>query len=117
MVTKFEDLIAWQKSRLQVSELYREFQGQPACKDFEFCRQIRAAALSVMSNIAEGFERKGNNEFRHFLSQAGSSNGELRSQLYVALDIGYLTQDRFDTLFALNGEVGRLTTALRQSLR
>ncbi len=74
-VRRFEDLIAWQKARLQMRDIHFALKRSAASRDFDFCPQIRSAALSVMSNIAEGFEWKGNNEVRHFLSIAGYSNG------------------------------------------
>lgn len=69
-----------------------------------------------MSNIAEGVERYGVNELPHFLSVAKGSCGEVRSDLYVALDVGYLTQPDFDRLYTQVDEVGRVITGLRNSL-
>jgi four helix bundle protein len=74
---------------------------------------MQRAAVSVMSNIAEGFERGKRGEFHQFLSIAKSSCAELRSQLYVALDIGYIDQHQFDCLFAHAEEVARIIGGLR----
>jgi four helix bundle protein len=71
----------------------------------------------VVSNIAEGFERGGDREFRQFLAQAKGSCGEVRAQLYIALDQGYLVQDRFDRLSALTVQIGRMLASLMSYLR
>lgn len=78
--------------------------------------QIRRAVVSVMSNIAEGFERYRPTEFRQFLSMAKASCAEVRSQLYVALDVKHLTQDDFDRLQALALDTTKIITSLRSSL-
>lgn len=80
-LTRFEDIAAWQKARLLTRRIY-EVTGKGAfSRDFELRNQIRRAAISSMSNIAEGFERDGNNEFRQFLAIAKGSAGEVKSQL------------------------------------
>ncbi len=90
-----EDLIAWQKARLLTRRIYALTGEARFGRDFGLRDQSRRAAVSVMSNIAEGFERGGAAEFRHFLLIAKGSCGEVISQLYVALDIGYLQEDQF----------------------
>ena len=85
-------------------------------KDFGLSGQIQRAAVSIMSNIAEGFERGGRGEFHQFLSTAKASCAEVRSQLYVAFDIGYLDQRRFDQLLAQAEEVARIVGGLRASV-
>lgn len=115
-IERFEDLIAWQKARELTRSIYR-ISGQGAfARDFELARQIRSAALSIMSNIAEGFERGGRGEFQHFLSTAKASCAEVRSQLYVALDVGYLDQTEFVQLLARAEEVARIIGGLRASV-
>jgi four helix bundle protein len=95
---RFEDLEVWQQSRMIAKNIYiASSQGQFA-RDFGLRDQIRRAAVSIMSNIAEGFERGTNKEFIQFLYIAKGSAGEVRSQLYVALDLGYIEKDRFDQL-------------------
>lgn len=69
---------------------------------------MRRAAVSIMSNIAEGFERDGNKEFAQFLSNAKGSTGEVQSQLYVALDAGFIGQEEFEQLYEQCAETGRL---------
>jgi four helix bundle protein len=95
---KFEDLQVWQAARTLVREIYLCTQSGSFVKDMGLRTQIQRSAISVMSNIAEGFERSGNKEFSHFLYLAKGSAGEVRSQLYPALDLGYLDQKTFTLL-------------------
>lgn len=108
--------MAWQKARLLVRDINIALRDGPATMDFRFRDQICSAALSVMSNIAEGFERGTKREFHQFLVIAGSSCGEVRSQLYAALDLGYVTDEQFRELYDLCDHTGRLCTAFRKSL-
>ena len=98
-VDKFEDLVAWQKARTLTKSIYMATCKEIFAKDFGLSGQIQRASVSIMSNIAEGFERSNPAEFHHFLVIAKASCAEVRSQLYVALDIGYLPQSEFDVLF------------------
>lgn len=77
-------------------------------RDFGLRDQIRRASVSIMSNISEGFERGGAKEFKRFLSIAKGSTGEVKAQLYVARDVGFINQEQFNTLFKLTTEVGKL---------
>jgi four helix bundle protein len=97
-VERFEDLIAWQKARALTRAIYEVTRNGDFTKDYGLSRQIQRADVSVMSNIAEGFERGARGEFHQFLSTAKASCAELRSQLYVALDAGYLDEASFDAL-------------------
>jgi len=115
-IQKFEDLIAWQKARTLTREIYKATQKGNFSKDFGLSGQIQRAAVSIMSNLAEGFERYRTREFHQFLSMAKASCAELRSQLYVALDIGYLGQDEFQKLLTEAREVGRIIGGLRSSI-
>jgi four helix bundle protein len=89
-VKNFEDLEIWKGTRVLTSEIYRLTRDSKFAKDFALRDQIRRAVMSIMSNIAEGFERGGNQEFIQFLYIAKASCGEVRSQLYVALDQSYI---------------------------
>jgi four helix bundle protein len=115
-VERFEDLVAWQKARALTRDIYQTTRQGAFAKDFGLSSQIQRAAVSVMSNIAEGFERGSRGEFHQFLSVAKASCGELRSQLYVAFDIGHLDQTRFDTLLADAQEVARIVGGLRAAV-
>src|SRR3970282_2324600 len=95
-VKNFEDLEIWKDARLLTREIYQLTREPKFSKDFALRDQIRRAAVSIMSNIAEGFERGGNQEFIQFLYVAKASCGEVRSQLYVALDQSYVTEKDCD---------------------
>ena len=107
-IVKFEDLEIWQKTRMLVRDLYRISNQNEFSKDFALRNQIRKAAISIMSNIAEGFERDGNKEFIQFLAIAKGSTGEIRSQLYIAMDQKYLSPNEFDQIKNLLMEIGRM---------
>jgi four helix bundle protein len=115
-IERFEDLIAWQKSRALTRAIYEVTRQGAFAKDFGLAGQIQRAAVSIMSNVAEGFERGGRGEFHQFLSTAKASCAELRSQLYVALDVGYLDQRKFDELLRQAEEVARIIGGLRASI-
>lgn len=116
-VSRFEALIAWQKARILTPEIYNATQQGAFAKDYGLANQIQRAAVSVMSNIAEGFERGGRGEFHQFLVIAKASCAEVRSQLYVALDIGYINQGQFNSLMELAQEVSRIVGGLRTSVK
>jgi four helix bundle protein len=118
-VKNFEDLNVWKQARRLTQEVYRLTKTETFFKDFGLRDQIRRAAISVMSNIAEGFERGGNQEFVQFLYVAKASCGEVRSQLYVVLDQGYATSNDSEKLLQLfrrlAGMISNLITYLRES--
>lgn len=89
-VEKFEDLIAWQKARVLTRQVYLATRQGAFAKDFGLSSQIQRAAVSIMSNIAEGFERGKRGEFHQFLSIAKASCAEVRAQIYIAFDVGYI---------------------------
>ncbi|PKN62241.1 MAG: four helix bundle protein [Deltaproteobacteria bacterium HGW-Deltaproteobacteria-15] len=111
-IERFEDIEAWQKARELTRQVYRYTVESLFAKDYGLRDQIRRAAVSVMSNIAEGFERGGNKEFRQFLSMAKGSAGEVKSHLYVALDAGYIDQSSFNALYACANDTSRMTGGL-----
>ena len=116
-VNQFEDLIAWQKARELVRQIYEITRTGQFSKDFSLRDQIRRSSVSVMSNIAEGFERSGRAEFHQFLVIAKGSCAEVRSQLYVALDIHYISIEQFEQAMALAEETSRILGGLRVSIQ
>jgi four helix bundle protein len=115
-VDRFEDLIAWQQARDLTRVVYHVTGAGRFAADRGLSWQIQRASVSVMANLAEGFERTGSIEFHRFAVIAKASCAEVRSLLYVALDAGYLEQPTFDQLMEQANEVARLTGALRASL-
>src|SRR5215471_17978173 len=115
-IERFEDLIAWQKSRKLTRDIYQITRAGSFAKDFGLSGQIQRAAVSIMSNIAEGFERGGQGEFHRFLSVAKASCAEVRSQLYMAFDVGHLSRAIFDELLIQAEELGRIIGGLRISV-
>ncbi len=109
---RFEDLIAWQKARALTKAIYQATRQDSFAKDSGLSGQIQRAAVSIMSNIAEGFERGNEGDYHRFLNIAKASCGEVRSQLYVAFDIGYLTQPDFERLITQAAEVSRVISGL-----
>jgi four helix bundle protein len=97
-VARFEDLEVWKAARELVRRLYEATSRGALSRDFGLRSQIQRAGISVMSNIAEGFERGGDKEFFQFLAQAKGSCGEVRSRLYAALDQGYLNAEQLDSI-------------------
>jgi len=116
-VERFEDLQAWVKARELVNGVYRLCRDSGLAKDFGLRDQLQRAAVSVMSNIAEGFERTGVAEKSHFYNIARASCGEVRSLLYVVEDIFQETQADVHRLRELNSDTGRLLSGLMASTR
>jgi four helix bundle protein len=115
-IEKFEDFIAWQKARSLTREIYKVTNLPAFSRDFGLKDQIRRSAVSIMSNIAEGFERGRASEFHQFLSIAKGSCAELRSQLYVAVDADYMPETRFEQIMSMATEVGNVVGGLRLSV-
>lgn len=113
---RFEDLIAWQKARLLTREVYRITQCREFKADKALAVQMQRAAVSVMSNIAEGFERNNHGDFRRFLVIAKASCGEVRSQLYVARDVDLITDEEFRQISHRATEVSRIIGGLINSV-
>ena len=116
-IKRFEDLEAWKVSREITKTIYTITSNEKFFRDFGLRDQIRRASVSVMSNIAEGFERDGNKEFLNFLSIAKGSSGEVRSQLYVALDQNYISENEFDLTYGRSVENSRILSGLISYLK
>lgn len=114
---RFEEIEAWKLARELTRQIYEITSRGAFAIDFGLRDQIRRASVSVMSNIAEGFERDGNKEFCSFLSIAKASAAEVRSQLYVALDQGYISEDQFHSINSAAAENGRVINGLMKYLR
>jgi four helix bundle protein len=118
-VKYFEELEIWKEARRLTGEIYRLTRNSKFSKDFGLSGQIQRAAVSIMSNIGEGFERGGNQEFVQFLYIAKGSCGEVRAQLYVAVDQGYIAEkeadDLIDSLKRLSVMISNLIDYLKRS--
>jgi four helix bundle protein len=116
-VTRFEKIDAWKKGRDLRGAIYTCSREGAFAKDFALRDQIRCPAVSITSNIAEGFECGGNKEFIHFLADSKGSCGELRDQLYAALDEHYISADQFDSLCRQAVEISRMISGLMTYLK
>jgi four helix bundle protein len=116
-IGRFEDLIAWQKARRLTKTIYDVSNSGKFKTDFGLRDQIRRAAVSAMSNIAEGFDRAGRAEFHHFLVIAKGSCAEVRSQLYVAFDAQLISKAQFDEIIEIAEETSRIINGLRASVQ
>ncbi len=116
-VNNIEDLVTWQLARELNKDIYVNTNTPEFLKDYRFCAQIRAAVGSIMDNIAEGFEREGNKEFIQFLYIAKGSCGEVKSQLYRASDVGYITNEKFCELLSKTKDVKEKITSLIRYLK
>lgn len=112
-IEKFEDINSWQKAKELVLKTYKNFNKN---RDYSFRDQIQRAVISIMNNIAEGFERGGNKEFRYFLFIAKGSCAEYRSMLYIADELGYISKKEFDEMYNLSLEISRLISGLIKAL-
>lgn len=113
----FEDMEVWQKARKLIVTVYQVTNQAGFSKDYYLVNQIRKSAVSIISNIAEGVERDGNKELINFLYIAKGSCGELRCQLYIALDQNYLGTDQFDKLYNSAIEISRALNKLIKYLK
>lgn len=107
-IVRFEDVGSWQEGRKLCTMIYEITQHGQFSKDFGLRDQIRRAAVSVISNIAEGFDSKSNMEFHRFLIYARRSVSEVKSQLYVALDVKYIDQEKFNVIYRQADSIGKL---------
>ena len=104
---RFEEIDVWKLSRILVKEIYEVTGGKAFSRDYNLIDQIRRCAVSIPSNIAEGYERKSNAEFVRYLYIAKGSAGELRTQLYLANDLNYLNEEKFNELIKRCEEISK----------
>jgi four helix bundle protein len=107
-IIKFEDIDAWKEARILTNRIYEITKKTAFSRDFGLRDQIQRAAVSVMSNIAEGFDSQSKADFIKFLIYARGSTSEVKSQLCVALDQGYISQEEFDKTYGEASKVARL---------
>jgi len=112
-IEKFEDIVAWKKGKELTITIYRIFRK---CKDFSFKNQIERASVSIMNNIAEGFERRTNKELRSFLFIAKGSAGEVRSMLELSLELEYVSKKDFEETNSLTLEISKLLSGFIKSV-
>lgn len=112
-INGFEDIIVWQKSRDLSLTIYKLY---TFCKDYSFRDQIQRAAVSIMNNIAEGYERNGNKEFRNFLFISKGSCAEVRSMLLLSLELGYISREDFEQNYSLTVEISKMLSAFIKKL-
>ena len=111
-IERFEDIVVWQKSRELVNIVYQvTVENEGFKRDFDLKSQIRRAAISVMSNIAEGFARRSDKAFASFLHIAHGSVAEVQSQIYIALDLNYINKAGFDKIYSMSDEISRQSQA------
>lgn len=109
-ITRFEEIESWKSARELTNKVYAFTNQDGFNRDFGLRDQIRRACISIMSNIAEGFESRTDTQFINFLGMARASAGEVRSQLYIALDQKYISQEQFDNAFQLAQTCSRQIT-------
>lgn len=114
---RFEDIVAWQKARVLVGDVYKITNSGQFNKDFGLKDQVRRASISVMLNIAEGFARRGDRQFGQFLHIAQGSVAEVQSALYIAFDQNYVDKDSFDLIYNQCVEISKMLSGLIAYLR
>lgn len=116
VIRRFEDILAWQKARELTKSVYYETNSGVFAKDFPLRDQMRRAAVSIMLNIAEGFGRKTDKEFRQFLVQSHGSCAEVQAALYIALDQKYIHQTTFANMYDSADEISRMIMGLHKAI-
>lgn len=117
-LSRFEDLHCWQEARTLTRMIYQEIEGNSRFRrDIRLVGQLQAAAGSVMANIAEGLTRRSDKEFMQFLYTAMASAAEVQSHLYIALDTGYVSEEKFKALYSQAGKSAKLISGLIKYLR
>jgi four helix bundle protein len=113
----FEEIVSWQKARVLCKEIYILSSNDKFAKDFGLRDQIRRSAVSIMANIAEGYERKSDGDFKRFLNISKGSLAEVKSHLYIALDLEYISDDKFEKLASDIDEINKTLYGLINYLK
>ncbi|MDP1799783.1 MAG: four helix bundle protein [Bacteroidota bacterium] len=113
----FEEIISWQKARVLCKEIYILSSNDKFAKDYGLRDQIRRSGVSVMANIAEGYERKSDGDFKRFLNISKGSLAEVKSHLYIALDLEYISDDKFKKLASDIDEINKTLYGLINYLK
>lgn len=113
VIEKFEQIIAWQRAKTLTINIYHFFSKSG---DFSFNNQIQRASVSIMNNIAEGFERRTNKEFKHFLFIAKGSSGEVRSMLHLAFELQKIEEKKYNELIQLTEEIAKMLSGFIKTL-
>jgi len=116
-IERFEDIEGWKRARELVKNIYTLTEAGEFARDYSLKDQIRRASVSIMANIAEGYARQTNKEFSQFLHIALGSVAEVQSQLYIAQDLNYISNQEFARIYALSSEVARLITGFIKYLK
>jgi four helix bundle protein len=116
-IRTIEDIEVWREARKLAGDIYRLTSSGAFARDFGLRDQMQRAGVSIASNIAEGFARDSNVDFRRFLSIARGSVAELKTQMYIALDIGHLDQDTFDAVSSCIDHIGRMISSFMDYLK
>lgn len=112
-IDRFEDIVAWQKSKDLNLLIYKQFRD---CRNYSFKSQIERASVSIMNNIAEGYERQSNKEFKQFLYIAKGSPGEVRSMLYLAISLGYISETDHQASYELSLQISKMLSGFIKTL-
>jgi four helix bundle protein len=112
-ISTFEDILAWQKARELTKDIYLITKNK---KDFGYCGQLQRASVSIMNNIAEGFERRSNQELKQFLYISKGSCGEVRSMLRLGEDIGYIDKETANTLINKATDISKILSGFTKTL-
>ena len=112
-INSFEDIIAWQKAQILTIQVYK---AMKSCRDYSFKDQLQRAAVSIMNNIAEGYERNGNREFRNFLYISKGSSAEVRSMLVLGSQLGFIPRNTAEELCEQALEISKILSGLIKTL-
>ena len=113
-IRKFEDIVVWQKAQDFSVAIYQQFKNT---KDYAFCDQIKRASISISNNVAEGFDRNTNPDFKRFLYFSLASNSEVRSMLYLAVRLDFISEKTAKELIEKSNEIAKMTFGLIKSLK